>query len=114
MEFDKLKFSNKIAKLRKLRGFNKFEMSIQSDLQYQFYCNIEAGRVKPPFKAVITIANALGTTVDELIENSNDKTPERDIMEKDIVKKLNLINDENILKEINEVIFFMRKDKSCS
>lgn len=103
---DSSQFGRKIKKLRELKDFTKYEMSIQADLQYPYYCNIEAGRQLPSLKGIITIANALDTTIDDLI-NENEKSPERNILEKNFEKRLNNIKDDNILNEIKCIVELM-------
>lgn len=69
MIFDYEVFRKRIKYLRELRGYSKYQFSIQANIHYQYYCNIENGKKIPNFKAVIAIANALNTDLSTLISD---------------------------------------------
>ena len=58
MVFDYDVFCENLKLLRETAGYSKFQMSIQANVHYQYYCNIENGNRIPSFKIVIAIANA--------------------------------------------------------
>lgn len=70
--FDYKLFCKKLTALRKAKGYNKYQMSIQANIQYEYYCRIEKGKAIPNFKSVIYIANALHVNLSELLSNTED------------------------------------------
>lgn len=67
MVFDYDVFCENLKLLRETAGYSKFQMSIQANVHYQYYCNIENGNRIPSFKIVIAIANALKISVSQLL-----------------------------------------------
>lgn len=65
-------FCKKVKTIRKLKGYNRLQMSIQANIQYEYYCRIEKGKAIPNFKSVIYIANALHVNLSELLSNTED------------------------------------------
>jgi len=111
--FDYEIFCKNIKELRELKSMNKYEMSIQADIQYQYYCDIENGKSIPNFRAVISIANALNTNITKLI--SNNYSNSNDYIKSDIISMLQTISDKNILqKYLNIIIFLKTRDKEFS
>lgn len=106
MEFDNKLFCKNVTRLRKLKGYSKYELSIQADIYYQYYCDIENGRVTPNFKGVISIANALDTNITDLISDvpiSKNKS-----IKANIISLIKSINDYDLINKIYKYILMIK------
>lgn len=105
--FDYELFCKKLTALRKAKEYNKYQMSIQANIQYQYYCDIENGRSIPNFKAVISIANALHVNLKELLtETENYNT---DITKLNVVSNIKEINNPYLLNKCYEILLLVKR-----
>lgn len=99
-----MKIGEKIKRLRKLRNMTQIELGKRiggaGKHQISFY---ESGKTVPSTETLIKVANALGTTVDYLV---NDKIKEDDI------KYTPLINDKELLRIFEKVDQLPTKEKN--
>lgn len=106
MTFDYEIFCRRLKTLRKMAGYNKYQMSIQSNIHYQYYCNIENGNRVPNFKIIISIANALKVDLAYLLDTDDD---EKNILIDKIEKTLTLASkDSSLLEKLNDVLFAIK------
>lgn len=107
MTFDYKEFCKNLKLLRKANGYNKLQMSIQTDLQYQYYCNIENGNRIPNFRIVIAIANALNVSISELLNCTEAK--ENSLLEISILAKLRAVSgDREMLSKLHSVLLAVK------
>lgn len=106
MEFDYQLFCTRITELRNKRGYNKYEMAIQADINYQYYCDIENGNSIPNFKAAISIANALKTNLSHLLDSRYSNECEE--MKIVIMSKVKLIKNKDLLQKYQELIKMLK------
>ncbi len=105
--FDYELFRRKLTSLREARGYNKYQMSIQANIHYQYYCDIENGRSIPNFKSVIYIANALHVNLKELLtETENYNT---DITKLNIISNIKEINNPYLLNKYYEILLLVKR-----
>ncbi len=100
-------FCKNLKVLRKAAGYNKFQMSIQANINYQYYCNIENGNRIPNFKTVISIANALKISISQLLNC----VPLKDssVLELSVISKLKSISDDtDLLIKLYEVLIALK------
>ncbi len=108
MIFDYDSFCRNLKTLRELAGYNKFQMSIQTNLHYQYYCNIENGNRIPSFKNVIAIANALKISITQLLNYEILK--DDSLLEQSILTKLRSISDDiESLKKLYEILIVIKE-----
>ena len=62
--------NQKLKATRKARNLKQREVAIESNISTRQYRNIEAGKAKPNVETAISIAQALGSTVDALFTPS--------------------------------------------
>ena len=62
------RFARRLKKLRQERGMTQQELSDASGLSIGFVRSIEQGVHAPSFESLVSISNALGTTVAELFD----------------------------------------------
>ena len=107
MMFNYDSFRKNLKTLREIAGYNKFQMSIQTNLHYQYYCNIENGNRIPSFKNVIAIANALKISVTQLLNYELFKDDL--LLEQSIITKLRSISDDiELLKKLYEILIVIK------
>ena len=106
MTFDYEKFCKRLKILRKMTGYNKYQMSIQSNIHYQYYCNIENGNRVPNFKIIISIANALKVDLACLLDTDDN---EKNILINSIEDKLSSVADNSsLLEKFNDVLLAIK------
>ncbi len=59
-------FGRNVARIRDARGFSQDKLAGKADLDRTYLSGIERGVRNPGIKVVISLARALGVTVDEL------------------------------------------------
>lgn len=107
MEFENDLFCQRVKELRKLKGLNKFQMSIQTNIHYSYYCDIENGNSIPNFKAVISIANALKTNLSTLLSPVDSE--EIITLKISIMANIKTIRNEDYLTKCHEIIQLLLK-----
>lgn len=107
MTFDYDTFCKRVKDLRKINGMNKFQMSIQSNIQYQYYCDIENGKNAPNFKNVIFIANALKTDLGTLLKENDNSL--MNTLKSDTISSLKQIQNDEILMKCNEIFLLFQE-----
>ncbi len=112
MNFDYEIFCKNVQELRKIKKFNKYEMAIQSNIQYQYYCDIENGKSPPNFKAVIAIANALNTNITQLL--SDTYSTENECLKADVLSMIQTISNRDILEKYLKFIIFLKTRKETT
>ena len=106
MSFDYKKFCENLSKLRKEKGYSKYEISIQADIPYTYYLAIENGQQLPNFKRVISIANALNTDIAHLIGEK--QYSKLDKIKKDILSELIKIENDKLLYNLFNILVYIR------
>ena len=106
MEFDNKIFCENLERLRKEKGYNKYEMSIQADIHYTYYLAIESGKMLPNFKRLISIANALDRDISHLISKKN--YSKVDSIKKDILLNLAKVQNEEFLEKLSDILTYIR------
>lgn len=107
MKFDYNNFCRKLKELRKIRGLNKFQMSIQSNIHYGYYCNIENGKSIPNFKALVSIANALKVDLSTLLDCK--ESIEDTSLKINILSNLKSMNNEYLLHKSLKVLYMLKE-----
>lgn len=110
MNFDQEIFCTNVKYLRELKGYNKYEMSIQANIIYQYYCDLENGKKVPNFKSVIYIANALSVDIGTLLGNrkidtENDATR---VIKLCILAKIKTLTDDDTIRKINKFAIMLK------
>lgn len=100
--FDILK--ENLKKLREFKGYSRYDLSIASDIHYQYYCAIESGLKIPNFKAIISLANALDTDISSLFRATIMPEEIQLKLKNKIIHKLNCMSDKTKLYKYNEVL----------
>lgn len=108
MTFDYTIFCKNLERLRKERGYNKLELSIQANIEYSYYCNIENGVDIPNFKNVIGIANALKIDIIPLITRY-EQSDVNELILYDIGFKLKKITDRKLLEKHYEYMLSIKR-----
>lgn len=107
MVFDYNVFCENLKFLREMAGLNKYQMSIQVDISYQYYCNIENGNRPPNFKTVIAIANVLKVDISQLIVQHN--LDDKNVQILSIMSKLRSIShDRTLLTKLYGVLLAIK------
>lgn len=106
MNFDQATFCENLTAMRKAKGYNKYEMSIQSDIHYTYYLDIENGKRLPNFRGLISIANALDTDIAHL--TGEKKYSKSEAIKKNILSILLTVKDEEILKRLFNILISIR------
>lgn len=110
MEFNYELFCKRIKYLRELKKYSKYQLSIQANIHYQYYCNIENGNKIPNFKSVILIANALNTNLSALLLQNN--LNENKIIINNILSMLQQVNDKSLQRKYYEMIILLKMKES--
>ena len=105
--FDYELFRRKLTSLREARGYNKYQMSIQANIHYQYYCDIESGRSIPNFKSVISITNALHINLSELLSEIEDYNT--DIAKLNIISNIKKIDDISLINKCYEILLLIKR-----
>ena len=58
----------RIAHLRKLKGWSQLDLSLESDVNKNYICDLEKGRRNPSLEILERIADALNITLEELFK----------------------------------------------
>lgn len=106
VDFDQKTFCRNLTELRKAKGYNKYEMSIQSDIHYTYYLDIENGNRLPNFRGLVSIANALNTDIAHL--TGTKEFSKTDTIKKDILSKLQKVKDDEFLERLLNVLISIR------
>lgn len=99
-------FCKKVKSLREARGYNKYQMSIQANIHYEYYCDMENGKAIPNFKAVIYIANALHVNLAELLSDTEDN--EEDIKILNITSNVKKIDNLYLANKCYEILLLIK------
>lgn len=101
MNFCKEIFCSNLTKLREAKGYNKYEMSIQANIHYTYYLDIENGKMIPNFKGLVSIANALDTDIAHLLNEQSDSNTE--ILKREILSKLSKVKECALLNQLYKI-----------
>lgn len=106
MEFNSEVFCKNLRNLREAKGYNKYEMSIQADIHYTYYLDIENGNLTPNFRGLISIANALNTDIAHLFGEK--QYSEIDDIKNEITLKLRKVSDDDFLLKLYNILISIR------
>lgn len=67
MKIDYISIGLRIRKLRKQKFWTQEKLSEKAEITPDYLCRIELGKKHPSLKTILLIANALDTTVDDLL-----------------------------------------------
>ena len=67
MKIDYVAIGLRIRKLRKQKFWTQEKLSERAEIAPDYLCRIESGKKHPGLKTILLIANALDTTVDDLL-----------------------------------------------
>lgn len=73
MNIDYIAIGLRIRKLRKQKFWTQEKLSEKAEIAPDYLCRIESGKKHPSLKTILLIANALDTTVDDLLGNMQKK-----------------------------------------
>lgn len=73
MKIDYIAIGMRIRKLRKQKFWTQEKLSEKAEIAPDYLCRIETGKKHPSLKALLLIANALDTTVDDLLGDMQKK-----------------------------------------
>ena len=73
MKIDYIAIGLRIRKLRKQKFWTQEKLSEKAEISPDYLCRIETGKKHPSLKALLLIANALDTTVDDLLGDMQKK-----------------------------------------
>jgi len=103
----------KIKALRKSQGLSQQQLGQQAGFDYRYIGFIEQARVNPTVKTLKKVADALGTTVTDLLPSSDEieankkgvapKMKDRERVMYKILKNINKV-DNNTLKKIDKIV----------
>lgn len=101
-------FCKRLKLFRELAGYNKYEMSIQANIDYKNYCAIENGKRIPNFRIVITLANALHSNISNFL--TTEETPEDKALIIHLMNQINQISDNDtiLLQEIYDILLAIK------
>ena len=101
MNFNREIFCSNLTRLREAKGYNKYEMSIQSNIHYSYYLDIENGKQIPNFKGLISIANALDTDIAHLLNEQEE--PDTETLKREILSKLSKVKDAVLQDQLHRI-----------
>ncbi len=104
--FDYELFCKKLTYLRQAKEYNKYQMSIQANIHYEYYCDIENGKSIPNFKSVIYIANALHVNLKELLTETEDYNT--DITKLNVISNIKEINNPSLINKCYEILLLVK------
>lgn len=104
--FDYELFCKKLTDLRQAKEYNKYQMSIQANIHYGYYCSIENGKSIPNFKSVIYIANALHVNLKELLTETEDYNT--DITKLNVISNIKEINNPSLINKCYEILLLVK------
>lgn len=67
MKIDYFAIGLRIRKLRKQKFWTQEKLSEKAEITPDYLCRIELGKKRPSLKTILLLANALDTTVDDLL-----------------------------------------------
>ncbi|MCM1044342.1 MAG: helix-turn-helix domain-containing protein [Candidatus Gastranaerophilales bacterium] len=73
MKIDYIAIGLRIRKLRKQKFWTQEKLSEKAEIAPDYLCRIESGKKHPSLKTILLIANALDTTVDDLLRDIQKK-----------------------------------------
>ena len=73
MKIDFITIGLRIRKLRRQKLWTQEKLSEKAEIAPDYLCRIELGKKHPSLKAILQIAHALNTTVDDLLADSPKK-----------------------------------------
>lgn len=65
-------FQNNVKRLREEKGFTQAELGELVGVVQQVIADYEGGKSKPSIETGVRLANALGTTVEQLLDSMDD------------------------------------------
>ncbi len=74
MNLDYKVIGNRIRQIRKSKGWTQAKLAEKSDIDAAYISHIERGVTKLSLPTLISIVNALGTTLDEVVYTNLDKS----------------------------------------
>ena len=91
-------FANNLVEILHMKGITKRELAKKTGITEQSICRYANGKRIPKVTEVITIADTLGISINELLG-----TTEKDVSIKDILLKLNILANDTSLP-LNECV----------
>lgn len=73
MNIDYISIGLRIRELRKQKYWTQEKLAEKAEIAPDYLCRIELGKKHPSLKTILLIANALNTTVDDLLINVQKK-----------------------------------------
>ncbi len=86
-------FGERLARLRKAKGLTQSELGKKTGLSQRMVAYYEKEEAQPPGPMLIDLANALETTIDELLGKVGSKEPLTDPKEARFLKRLKRIQE---------------------
>lgn len=75
MEINYIAIGLRIRKLRKQKLWTQEKLSEKAEIAPDYLCRIESGKKHPSLKTILLLANALGTTADDLLIDVQKRNP---------------------------------------
>ena len=100
-------FAEKLAKLRKQKGFTQQELAQMAGVGIAQMRRYEKGNSSPTLEVIKNIAKTLSVTTDELIFDENDGTIKSKIQDRELLEQFEIVSkmnphDKNAIKTIIE------------
>lgn len=92
-------FGDNVKQMREAKGWSQDELAIKAGYTSRSTIScIESGKRDSSQKQILAIANALGVTPGELLENKEKSTPQtkRDVLKQKIVELLAQLNEDEL------------------
>ena len=86
-------FGERLGRLRKAKGLTQTELGKKVDLSQRMVAYYEKDEAQPPGPLLVDLANALETSVDELLGKTDPKEPLTDPKEARFLKRMKRIQD---------------------
>lgn len=106
-------------KIEKAKGLSQKEVALTLSMNPSQYSKIENRKIDPQFSSIEKIANALGVSLEDIL-NSDDVFSEIDSLNKFIIEKVQLIEQldekqkESIFNIINMALYNLKLKKTLS
>lgn len=86
-------FAERLKVLRKKRGISQADLANLIDVHFTQVSRYERGETKPNVKAITSLANALDTTVDYLMNGTSNDSLEDTGLDKEIITRFKQIQE---------------------
>ena len=105
MKKSALELGHRITELRKQKGWSQTELANKIGLSYPQMSRYEVKGTQPPADTLKKLADALGTTVDFLINGATDEKAKANLKDSDLLNQFKAVEampekDKNVIKSL--------------